>query len=249
MWHAKEGGKQLFSDIRELKEQVEHIYGILNRIFALGKVVAIDEERGLVRVKLEEHDNLTTYWLPVLYTKTQFDKEYWLPDIDEMVLCVFTPPSFERGFVIGSFYTQEDKPPEATRDKWVKKFKDGTVIEYDRENSKLFLDIKKDAEVNINNQITLKSKSKVEETQTKTEAFNQGSLKMTSWQIEGNITLQGNLLVLGNISSTGTITAQSGLMTAPAGLKLMVDDFLTIYNSHTHTDSNNGTTSPPNQIY
>jgi len=147
----------LFNDIRELKEQVEHIYGILNRIFALGKVVAIDEEKGLVRVKLEEHDNLTTYWLPVLYTKTQFDKEYWLPDIDEMVLCVFTPPAFERGFVLGSFYTNEDAPPEANRNKWIKKFKDGTVIEYDRKSSKLFIHSVGDIEIVSNTYITMKA--------------------------------------------------------------------------------------------
>ena len=152
----------MFNDIRELKEQVEHIQAMLNRIFALGKVVAIDEERGLVRVKLEEHDSLTTYWLPVLYTKTQFDKEYWLPDIDEMVLCVFTPPAFERGFVLGSFYTQEDTPPEATREKWIKKFKDGTVIEYDREAHKLFVDIKGTAEIKVNGKTTLISKGGVD---------------------------------------------------------------------------------------
>ncbi len=152
----------MFNDIRELKEQIEHIYGILNRIFALGKVVAIDEGKGLVRVKLEEHDNLTTYWLPVLYTKTQFDKEYWMPDIDEMVLCVFTPPSFERGFVLGSFYTQEDTPPEANRNKWIKKFKDGTVIEYDRENSRLFIDVKGTAEITVNGKTTLISKGGVD---------------------------------------------------------------------------------------
>ncbi len=147
----------MFNDIRELKEQVEHIYAMLNRIFALGKVVAIDEERGLVRVKLEEHDNLTTYWLPVLYTKTQYDKEYWLPDIDEIVLCVFTPPAFERGFVIGSFYTQEDTPPEATREKWIKKFKDGTVIEYDRQNSKLLIHSVGDVEIISDTHITMKA--------------------------------------------------------------------------------------------
>ncbi len=147
----------MFNDIRELKEQIEHIYGILNRIFALGKVVAIDEERGLVRVKLEEHDDLTTYWLPVLYTKTQFDKEYWLPDIDEMVLCVFTPPAFERGFVLGSFYTQEDTPPEATREKWIKKFKDGTIIEYDRENRKLLIHSVGDIEIISDTHITMKA--------------------------------------------------------------------------------------------
>jgi len=230
----------MFNDIRELKEQVEHIYAMLNRIFAIGKVVAIDEEKGLVRVKLEEHDNLTTYWLSVLYTKTQYDKEYWLPDIDEIVLCVFTPPAFERGFVIGSFYTQEDTPPTFSRDKWIKKFKDGTVIEYDRKNNKLLLDIKKDMTVNINNQLTLKSKMKIEE-------FQQANLKMNNWQIEGDITLNGNLLVMGNITSTGTTTAQSGLMTNPAGLKLMIDEAITTFNAHTHIGDSGGTTTPPNQ--
>jgi phage baseplate assembly protein V len=151
----------LFNDIRELKEGIENIEGFLNRMIALGKVVAIDESKAMVRVELGEHDKVVSYWLPVLHHKTQHDKEYWLPDIDEFVLCVFTPPDFQRGFVIGAVYTEEDKPPEANRNKWIKRFKDETTLEYDRENHKLTIDVKGDLIINTSGNITIEANGNI----------------------------------------------------------------------------------------
>ena len=209
-------------------------------MFRIGKVIDVDEKTAKARVELEDLDKVITYWLPVVVQKTQDDKLYWLPDVGELVLVGFLNYGIEQGFIIGSFYNEQDNPPVADKNKIHIQFKDGTVIEYDRKNSKLLLDIKKDMTVNINNQLTLKSKMKIEE-------FQQANLKMNNWQIEGDITLNGNLLVMGNITSTGTTTAQSGLMTNPAGLKLMIDEAITTFNAHTHIGDSGGTTTPPNQ--
>ena len=147
----------MFDDLRETKEEIDNLKSFLNRMIALGKVVNIDEEKALVRVELGEHDNVPSYWLPVLHHKTQHDKEYWLPDIDEFVLCLFFPPSFTRGVVIGAIYTEEDRPPANSRDKWVKRFKDGTVLEYDRKERKLYIRSVGDIEIVSDTHITIKA--------------------------------------------------------------------------------------------
>ena len=52
--------------------------------------------------------------------------------------CVFfLPNGQQQGFVVGSFYTEANPPPIADRKKWLKKFEDGSQIEYDRETKKI----------------------------------------------------------------------------------------------------------------
>lgn len=63
----------------------------------------------------------------------------------------------------------------------------------------------------------------------------------------GEFILNGNLTVNGNISATGTVLAQSGLQTMAGGKKMMVDEMMDTFNSHTHTGDSGGTTSSPNQ--
>ena len=86
------------------------------------------------------------------------------------------------------------------------------------------------------------------QTQTFSQGFNTGQTNMTSWVITGDVTIQGNLLVTGNIDSIGQTTAQGGLKTLPSGQTIFVDDLITKYNSHTHTDSSGGSTSAPDQL-
>jgi len=146
----------MFSEIKEMMERIERLENALNRTFSLGKVKEIDEKTARVRVLLEEH-NVLTYWLPVLVRKTEMDKEYWMPDLEELVLCIFTPPAFERGFVLGSPYTFEDSPPIQDRDKWIKRFKDGTILQYDRKAHKLFIDVQGEAYIRTTGQTTVQA--------------------------------------------------------------------------------------------
>jgi phage baseplate assembly protein V len=152
----------LFDELRELKERVEWLTAQLNRLVAIGKVVAVDEKTAKVRVELGEKDKVVTYWLPVLTQKTELDKEYWMPDVDELVVCIFTPPSFERGFVVGSYYTAEDPPPVTDRNKYHRRFKDGTVIEYDRKNHRLYIHVEGEIFIHSTGHTTIKADGKVD---------------------------------------------------------------------------------------
>lgn len=96
-----------------------------------GTVSAVDDETMRVRVRLPELDNLRTNWLFVGVRKTKLDKDYWLPDPGEHVVCLLDQQC-ENGVVLCAIYSDEDTVPVVSRNKWHKQFADGTTIEYDR---------------------------------------------------------------------------------------------------------------------
>jgi phage baseplate assembly protein V len=85
--------------------------------FRTGLVVAVDERRVRVKVRVPDLDNLETGWLMVLAGKAQDDKEYWLPDEGEQV-AVLLDMRGEDGLVLGAVYSEVDAPPVVSRDKW-----------------------------------------------------------------------------------------------------------------------------------
>ncbi|WP_456436940.1 phage baseplate assembly protein V [Desulfurobacterium sp.] len=212
----------------------------MENIIRIGIVTQVYDDRATVRVQFPDDDEEVSWEFPVLQRKTLKDKDYWLPDIGEHVVVVMLPYGQEQGFVIGAIYSDAEKPPEGTRDKRVIVFEDGTRIEYDRKQSKLTLNLQKDATISINNELILTSK-------TKNEEFQNGQTGMTSWTISGNIVLEGELLCTKNITSMGVVLAQGGLQTIPSGKKMMVDEMMDVFNTHTHIGDDGGTTSEPNQ--
>ena len=126
-------------------------------MFRVGKVVAVDEKTAKVRVELEDVDKVISYWLPVIHHKTQDDKFYWLPDVGELVLVGFLDYGIEQGFVLGAIYNEKDTPPVADKDKMHIRFKDGTVIEYDRNAHKLLVHSVGDIEIISDTHITMRA--------------------------------------------------------------------------------------------
>ncbi len=98
----------------------------------LGEVTSIDFANAKVRVTFDDEDGMTSYWLPVMQRNTIANRDYWLPDIGEDVVCVFFKEGVEDGFVLGSIYAGDVRPPENNGDKRTVVFKDGTRVSYDR---------------------------------------------------------------------------------------------------------------------
>ena len=109
----------------------------LMQIIRLGYVTRIYEHEGKVRVECQDADVVETFKLPVLCHKTRMDKDYWMPDLHEHVLCIFLPVGQEKGFVLGSFYSEKDLVPVASQDKHHIRYLDGTWLEYDRGSGEL----------------------------------------------------------------------------------------------------------------
>ncbi len=119
-------------------------------------VVTRYPERGTVRVKMVDVDDMVSSELPVIFRKTHKDKDYWMPDVGEHVVCLFSGQGLEQGFVLGAIYSEADVVPVSSNDKWHKRFEDGTVIEYDRAAHKLTVDVKGDTEITVSGNANIK---------------------------------------------------------------------------------------------
>lgn len=87
--------------------------------------------KGLCKVNFEE-DELVSDWLPQVFTKTKEDKEISPFDNGEYVVCLMDERC-EQGAILGAIYTESDTAPsEANLEKWIKKYKDGSIESYDR---------------------------------------------------------------------------------------------------------------------
>lgn len=100
-------------------------------LLRFGRVSELEAATARVRVAFGAEDALVSYWLPVLQQKTLSDRVYWMPDLEEHVVCLLDEHG-EDGVVIGSIYSEADAPPVTGLDRLHVAMKDGTTFDYDR---------------------------------------------------------------------------------------------------------------------
>jgi phage baseplate assembly protein V len=105
---------------------------VLKNLARVGRVSSINPADATVRVVFEDRENMVSYDLPVIVRQSMRNKDYWLPDVGEQVLCMFLPSGNAQGFCLGSFYSEVDTLPVSSQNKRHIRFEDGTSIEYDR---------------------------------------------------------------------------------------------------------------------
>jgi phage baseplate assembly protein V len=87
-----------------------------------------------VRVTFPDRGQLQSWWLSMLNLNSQNNKDFWMPDVGEQVVCVMDE-AFRNGVVLGSFFQSVDAAPSGmTLDRRHTTFKDGATLEYDRAN-------------------------------------------------------------------------------------------------------------------
>ena len=89
----------------------------LDQLIRIGKITSVDEKKHTARVQFTDRDKMVSWDLPVLVPSTVDPQDY----------------GQQQGFVIGAFYTDANPPPITDRKKYLRKFKDGTEIEADKE--------------------------------------------------------------------------------------------------------------------
>lgn len=100
-----------------------------------GTVTNINPFEVKARVQFAE-DDMTSYWLPVLQTKTLKDKFYAMPDVGEQVACLMDENS-EDGVVLGAIYTTEDKAVINTEKQLSINLEDESLINANKETQTL----------------------------------------------------------------------------------------------------------------
>ena len=100
-----------------------------------GIVSQIDPINVQARVSFED-DESTSYWLPILQTKTLKDKFYAMPDIGEQVACLMDENS-EDGVILGAIYSTEDVPSVTSEKQISLNLENNSLINIDKETNSL----------------------------------------------------------------------------------------------------------------
>jgi len=113
---------------------------ILKNLIRVGIVSSINPAKCTARVAFEDRSSVVSFDLPILVRGSFQNKDYWMPDPGEQVVCLFLPSGNAQGFILGSLYSEKDSTPVTDGNKRHVAFSDGTKIEYDRETHTLTID-------------------------------------------------------------------------------------------------------------
>ena len=108
-----------------------------------GKVSAVYPAKATARVVYEDKDNLVSAELPILQAGCYGRRFYSLPIVGDNVACLMTPNSEDgTGFILGSFYSEVNKPPTTDGNKIMVNISDKLIIEFDESKSELEINCK-----------------------------------------------------------------------------------------------------------
>lgn len=109
---------------------------IISRLVRVGRVSSLDVENMAARVVFPDMDNSVSDTLPILTFGSALAKAYWMPDIDEQVVCLMIPNASSKGsndgFILGSFFSDEDRPVVSGATIRRIDFGDGSYVSHDR---------------------------------------------------------------------------------------------------------------------
>lgn len=165
-------------------------------MYLRGIVQEVDPAKALVRVRFPDRENLPSWWLEVLATKTHKDKSYWMPDVGEHVACLMDNHG-EAGCILGALYSQADMPPVASGDKAHMAWDGGASVEYDRASKVMEIVLPEGGIVNL--------------TAPAGVVINAGEGCRINAP-EGGVDVDGNMRVNGHIEATGDISDATSSM-------------------------------------
>lgn len=76
----------------------------------MGIISSINRKKCTARVYFEDRDDQVSHDLGILVPQTMKSKYYYMPDVGEKVICGFLTNGEETGFILGSVYSEVDKP-------------------------------------------------------------------------------------------------------------------------------------------
>jgi phage baseplate assembly protein V len=107
-------------------------------IVIMGRIAELDAAGARVRVTTGD---ITTGWLPFATVRAGQDRTWHAPEPGEQVVVVCPCGDTNQGVVVGSVYRDAHPAPGDTEETSRTVFKDGAVLEYDREQHKHLLDV------------------------------------------------------------------------------------------------------------
>lgn len=109
----------------------------------IGRVSAIYPDRATVRVLFEDKggEEIVSRELPLVGRGSIRTKDYWMPGIDELVVCIFVEGGAKQGYVLGSIFNDVDKTPVREATKRHIEFEDGAYVQYDSNTKNMTINL------------------------------------------------------------------------------------------------------------
>ena len=122
----------------------------LRGMIRTGTVSAVYPENGTARVVFDDKDDTTSPELHIVHRFSGTNKDYWVPDIGDQVVCIFAnnDTNFSTGWILGSYFTDKHPPQVASPDIMRLYFADGSFMEYNRGNSSLTIKVMGQIKIN-----------------------------------------------------------------------------------------------------
>ena len=127
-----------------------------------GTVCAVFPEKMTARVTFEDKDDNVSAELPILTTGSAKNKAFWLPDIDDVVVCLFAPNDEESGtgWILGTRFNEVDKTPSnVDADTTRREYSDGTYTSYNRKSHEMEINCKGNLKITCEGDITIKGRN------------------------------------------------------------------------------------------
>lgn len=132
----------------------------MKNLVRIGRVSSISPSANTAKVVFTDKNDLVSGELMIINRGSMADKDYWMPDIDEQVICLMQPNASGKGlndgFILGSFFSAEDPPQESSADVRAVKFSDGTVVKHDRKTGNLTINATGDISIIAGGTVTIK---------------------------------------------------------------------------------------------
>ena len=113
-----------------------------------GIVTQINPVTVQARVNFAD-DESTSYWLPIIQSKTMKDKFFVMPDIGEEVACIMDENS-EDGVILGAIYSSVDLPVVTSEKQISVYLENSSLINIDKETNTLTITFEN---INLNGKI------------------------------------------------------------------------------------------------
>lgn len=131
-----------------------------------GVVTSINSKNYTCTVYFEDQE-LTVNDLIIAVSGGTRNKSRNLPNIGDLALCIFVPPSLTDGWVIAFGYNDQDAPPAGDENVQSTTYPDGSGVSYDSKSHEMILDCKgaatiKATDINLNGNVIINGKSWLE---------------------------------------------------------------------------------------
>lgn len=182
-----------------------------------GVITEVNYEESTASVTIESLEDYSLEDVPVMQELTGKSKSFVMPEVGTTVVVAFSNDG--RPVIQGCIFSKLNLSPTKTN-KYLKKFSDGTLIEYDFESATLTAEIKGKAIITVDGDTEITSENL--------------TFKATKITLDGKIEVTGKITAQAEIEATGEI---SSLVDVKANTISLL--------THQHTGNQGLPTSPP----